>query len=218
MWMEEERRALSEYGKRLSAAGLTPGASGNLSVYDPAAGRMAVSPSGVPCGAFEPAWAAVLDGAGRVLEGWKPTSEWNLHQAFYRKYPKARAVVHTHSMYCTTFAVLHRPLEAVHYMIAAAGCAEIPVAPYRTFGTPELAEAAVNACGGGKAVLLANHGLVVWEESLERACALAEDLEFLAELQYHAACVGEPCVLGTRQMEMAFERFQTYGQPAQEQR
>ncbi|MCI9350016.1 MAG: aldolase [Oscillibacter sp.] len=217
MIMERERKALSEYGRRLSAAGLTPGTSGNLSVYDPETGRMAVSPSGRPCGEFSPESAAVLDETGRVLEGWKPTSEWSLHQAFYRRHPEARAVVHTHSMYCTTFAVLHRPLEAVHYMILSAGCDEIPWAPYRTFGTPELAEIAVETCGEGKAVLLANHGLVVWEESLEKACALAMDLEFLAELQYHASCIGEPVVLGPHQRELARERFKTYGQAEERQ-
>ena len=217
MIMERERKALSEYGRRLSAAGLTPGTSGNLSVYDPETGRMAVSPSGRPCGEFSPESAAVLDETGRVLEGWKPTSEWSLHQAFYRRHPEARAVVHTHSMYCTTFAVLHRPLEAVHYMILSAGCDEIPWAPYRTFGTPEMAEIAVETCGEGKAVLLANHGLVVWEESLEKACALAMDLEFLAELQYHASCIGEPVVLGPHQRELARERFKTYGQAEERQ-
>ena len=118
-----------------------------------------------------------------------------------------------HSMYCTVLACLGKPLEAVHYAIAAAGAARVPVAPYRLFGTPELAEAAVETCGEGKAVLLGNHGLVVWESSLPKAFALARDLEFTAELQWRAMAVGTPNILTDGQMAEALERFKTYGQP-----
>ena len=81
------------------------------------------------------------------------------------------------------------------------------------FGTPELAEAAVETCGEGKAVLLGNHGLVVWESSLPKAFALARDLEFTAELQWRAMAVGTPNILTDGQMAEALERFKTYGQP-----
>lgn len=84
---------------------------------------------------------------------------------------------------------------------------------YRLFGTPELAEAAVETCGEGKAVLLGNHGLVVWESSLPKAFALARDLEFTAELQWRAMAVGTPNILTDGQMAEALERFKTYGQP-----
>ena len=114
---------------------------------------------------------------------------------------------------CTVLACLGKPLEAVHYAIAAAGAARVPVAPYRLFGTPELAEAAVETCGEGKAVLLGNHGLVVWESSLPKAFALARDLEFTAELQWRAMAVGTPNILTDGQMAEALERFKTYGQP-----
>ena len=87
------------------------------------------------------------------------------------------------------------------------------MAPYRLFGSPELAEAAVEACGDGKAVLLANHGLVAWEGSLPKAFSLARDLEFTAELQWRAMAVGTPNILTDSQMAEALERFKTYGQP-----
>ena len=77
----------------------------------------------------------------------------------------------------------------------------------------ELAEAAVEACGDGKAVLLANHGLVAWEGSLPKAFSLARDLEFTAELQWRAMAVGTPNILTDSQMAEALERFKTYGQP-----
>ena len=144
MKLEQERELLTEYGRRMSRAGLSVGTSGNLSIYVPEAGLMAITPSGLDYEATTPADIVVMDLDAHVVEGErKPSSEWALHTAFYRQYPAARAVVHTHSMYCTVLACLGKPLEAVHYAIAAAGAARVPVAPHRLFGTPEMAEAAV---------------------------------------------------------------------------
>ena len=214
MKLEQERELLTEYGRRMSRAGLSVGTSGNLSIYVPEEGLMAITPSGLDYEATTPADIVVMDLDAHVVEGKrKPSSEWALHTKFYQRHPAARAVVHTHSMYCTTLACLGKPLEAVHYAIGAAGTARVPVAPYRLFGSPELAEAAVEACGDGKAVLLANHGLVAWEGSLPKAFSLARDLEFTAELQWRAMAVGTPNILTGSQMAEALERFKTYGQP-----
>ena len=214
MKLEQERELLTEYGRRMSRAGLSVGTSGNLSIYVPEEGLMAITPSGLDYEATTPADIVVMDLEAHVVEGErKPSSEWALHTKFYQRHPAARAVVHTHSMYCTTLACLEKPLEAVHYAIGAAGTARVPVAPYRLFGSPELAEAAVEACGDGKAVLLANHGLVAWEGSLPKAFSLARDLEFTAELQWRAMAVGTPNILTDSQMAEALERFKTYGQP-----
>ena len=214
MKLEQERELLTEYGRRMSRAGLSVGTSGNLSIYVPEEGLMAITPSGLDYEATAPADIVVMDLEAHVVEGArKPSSEWALHTKFYQRHPAARAVVHTHSMYCTTLACLGKPLEAVHYAIGAAGAARVPVAPYHLFGTPELAEAAVEACGDGKAVLLANHGLVAWEGNLPKAFSLARDLEFTAELQWRAMAVGTPNILTDSQMAEALERFKTYGQP-----
>ena len=214
MKLEQERELLTEYGRRMSRAGLSVGTSGNLSIYVPEDGLMAITPSGLDYEATTPADIVVMDLEAHMVEGErKPSSEWALHTKFYQRHPAARAVVHTHSMYCTTLACLGKPLEAVHYAIGAAGTARVPVAPYRLFGSPELAVAAVEACGDGKAVLLANHGLVAWEGSLPKAFSLARDLEFTAELQWRAMAVGTPNILTDSQMAEALERFKTYGQP-----
>ena len=61
-------------------------------------------------------------------------------------------------------------------------------------------------------MLLANHGLVCCGTGLKEAYALANELEFVAEIQYRALCVGKPNILSEAQMREAAERFQTYGQ------
>ena len=213
MKLQKQREQLVEYGRQMSAAGLSTGTSGNLSIYDPSEGLMAITPSGLDYFSLTPEDIVVTDLDAHVVEGkWKPSSEWALHTLFYRRHPVARAVVHTHSMYCTTLAVLGQSLRAVHYAIAAAGVAEVPCAPYRLFGTEELAKQAVETCGDGRAVLLGNHGLVAWGESLPDAYALARDLEFVAELQWRAAAGGTANVLTGEQMAAALKRFETYGQ------
>ena len=57
----------------------------------------------------------------------------------YAARPDINAVVHTHSLNATVLACAHKPIPAFHYMVAAAGGADIPLVPYATFGTPELA-------------------------------------------------------------------------------
>ncbi len=213
MLMQCEREALVEYGKKLSRAGLCPGTSGNLSVCDPESGLMAITPSGIDYFETRPEDIVITDLGGNIVDGArKPSSELNLHAAFYRRKPEIRAVVHTHSVFCTTLGIAGEPIRAVHFALGAANAREIPLAPYVTFGTKELAEVAVNFCGEGRAVLLANHGLVACGASLADAFGLAETLEYIAELQYRAICIGHMNVLTTEQMDAAIKRFGSYGQ------
>ncbi|MPM19998.1 L-fuculose phosphate aldolase [bioreactor metagenome] len=121
-------------------------------------------------------------------------------------------MVHTHSIYCTTFAVLGQPVRAVHYVIGDANTDTVLCAPYRTFGTVELAEAAIKVCGDSNAVLLANHGLVVCGGNIQSAYSLACNMEYIAELQYRAMCIGTPNILSKEKMDKVLEKFKTYGQ------
>ncbi|MBQ7174283.1 MAG: class II aldolase/adducin family protein [Lachnospiraceae bacterium] len=214
MLMKKERELIVEYGKKMSGAGLCPGTSGNVSIYDSETGLMAISPSGIDYFSTLPADVVVMDLNANVVDGGrKPSSEWALHTEFYRHKPYARAIVHTHSVYCTTFAVLGMPLKAVHYAIADAGAKEIPCAPYETFGTIELALAAVKACGESDAVLLGNHGIIACGRSIESAFSLARNCEYVAQLQYQAMCIGTPNVISGAKMDEAIEKFRSYGQP-----
>jgi len=215
MLLQEERELVVEYGKKMSAAGLSTGTSGNISIYNAEKGLMAISPSGMGYFDTRPEDVVVTDLEASIVEGSrKPSSEWALHTIFYKHKPAARSVVHTHSVYCTTFAALGMPLRAVHYVIGDANTAEVPCAPYETFGTVELAEAAMKVCGESNAVLLGNHGLVVCGGDIKSAYSLAVNMEFIAEIQYRAMCVGKPNILSDAEMATVMERFKTYGQPA----
>ena len=215
MVMETERQEIVEYGKRISSEGLAKGTAGNISIYDPDTGLMAVSPSGIGYFDTMPEDVVVMTLDGKIVDGArKPSSEYGLHAVIYRIKPEARAVVHTHSKYCTALACMREPLKPYHYGIAAAGTAAVPCAEYATFGTPELAEKVREAMGESRAVLLANHGLVACGADLDGAFSLAVNCEFCAELQWMCECAGENrgVVLSEQEMEAAMERFRSYGQ------
>ena len=213
----EEKKELVEFGKKMSAEGLSSGTSGNLSIYLKEEGVVLITPSGIGYFDTEPEDIVVMDLEGNIVEGSrKPSSEWHLHTLFYKNKPEARAVVHTHSKYCTTLSTLRMPIKAVHYVIADAGTDEVPCAPYRRYGTEELSKVAVESAGESNAVLLANHGIVVCGKNLKSAYGLAKGMEYVAEIQVTAMSVGEPVVLTKEEMEEVMEGFKTYGQVKRE--
>lgn len=213
----EEKKELVEYGKKMSSEGLSSGTSGNLSIYLKEEGVVLITPSGIGYFDTTPEDIVAMDLEGNIIEGTrKPSSEWHLHTLFYKNKPEARAVVHTHSKFCTTLATLRMPIKAVHYVIADAGTNEVPCAPYRRYGTEELAKVAVESAGESNAVLLANHGIVVCGKSLKSAYGLAKGMEYVAEIQVTAMSVGEPVVLSKEEMDEVLEGFKTYGQVKRE--
>ena len=213
--MQDEREQIVEIGKQMSLSGLCPGTSGNQSICNRELGLMAIKPSGVGYLETTPEDVVIMDLEGHVVDGKrKPSSEWDMHTVFYLNKPNVTAVVHTHSEFCTTFACLGMPIEAVHYVIADAHTNRIPCAPYHTFGTPELANDAIKYCGDSDAVLLANHGIIVSGTSLKGTFGLAKNLEFIAKLQYRAMCIGKPNILTEEEIAEVMESFKSYGQPA----
>ncbi len=213
MLLEKERRDIVEYGKKMISEGLTSGTSGNISIYNEEEKLMAISPSGIGYFETNPEDIVIMNLDGEVIEGnRKASSEWALHAAMYDAKANCRAVVHTHSMYCTVFASLRQPLKAVHYVIGDAGVAEVPCAPYETFGTKELAKSAARTIGNSDAVLLANHGMLACGSDIKNAYALASGMEYCAELQYRCMSIGKPVILDDKEMEIVMEKFKSYGQ------
>lgn len=207
-----QRQQIADYGRRLLADRLTTGTGGNLSVALRAEGVIAITPSGISYDEINVKDISLLDFDGRQLEGRPPSSEWYLHLALYRARPEINAVVHTHSRFATTFALLHEPLPACHYLIGVAQAKEIRIAPYATFGTEELARKTVAALGhNDRCILMANHGLIAVGEDLAQAYNTALYIEEVAELYYRARSLGTPVLLSDAEMDEALIRFRSYG-------
>lgn len=213
MLLPDQRAAVARACRELLATGLVRGTSGNVSVRDPASGTIAITPTGLGYTGMRDCDVAVLSGDGDQLDGdLRPTSEVALHLGIYRARPDVAAVVHTHSMFATTFAVLGEQIPAVHYLIVRAG-ESVPVAPYARYGTAELAESCVRTLGSGFAVLLANHGVVAVGADLAAAMAVADAVEYTAELAWRARQLGTPRLLDAGQLAAARAAFASYGQP-----
>ncbi len=179
--------------RRLAAAGLVRGTSGNVSVR--AGDLVAVTPTGAQLSTLEADQVAVVDLAGDQQDGaLAPTSELALHLSVYLARAEAGAVVHTHAPAATAIACVLDELPCVHYEMLLLG-GPVRVAPYVTFGTPELAESAVTALEGRTAALLGNHGTVTLGADLAGAVNATELLEWASDLFARASALGTPRAL-----------------------
>ena len=205
------RDELVSTAKRMSALGLTPGMSGNVSVRSPVG--MLVTPSGMPYPDMVADDCVEMQMDGKVRPGQHaPTTEWQLHRDILGARMDIQAIVHTHSLFCTTLSMLRRDIPAVHYMVVLAGSDAIPCAEYATFGSAKLALNAVSSLAGGNACLLANHGMVALGSTLAGALRLAAEVETLASQYWHAAQLGTPHVLDREELAEVRKRFSQYGQ------
>lgn len=211
--LEDERREVAAQVATL--AGLTPGRTGNCSVRR--GDRVAITPSGVPYDRIGPEDVPVVSLEGERLAGeHAPSSEAPMHRGIY-EHLGAGAVVHTHSPWVTTLAVLGEPLPPVHYMLALAG-GTVPVAAYATYGTPELAANAVEAMAAAdsSACILANHGLVATGPDLAAAVETAVAVESVARVYCQARALGEPEPLDGAELDRVAEKLAAYGPEAGE--
>ena len=190
------REQVAAASRRLAAEGLLVGTAGNVSVR--VGERVAVTASGVVLGGAtaDDVVLVTLDGA-RVAAGdggLVPTSELDLHLGVYADSPDVGAVVHTHAPYSTAVACVLDELPVLHYQHLLLGGA-VRVAPYATFGTPELAGFVRTALAGRQAALMANHGSVAVGATLAQAVEHAVLLEWLATLHHRASALGTPRAL-----------------------
>ncbi|HYF58475.1 MAG TPA: class II aldolase/adducin family protein [Burkholderiaceae bacterium] len=215
------RAALLEAARATHALGLNHGSAGNLSVrwHRGGADGLLVTPSALPwdrCGPDDLVWMSIArDGGEPIVDGdRRPTSEWRLHHDLHAGRPDVRAVVHAHAPHAAALSCLpqvqRHGLPAFHYMVAAAGGADVRCAPYATFGTGALSDRAIAALDGRRACLLAHHGLVAVGADLDGALALAVELEWLSRTYLLALQAGGAARLPDDEMARVLERFADY--------
>ncbi len=203
------REMLVEYGKMLVASGLVQGTWGNLSVRLDGE-HMLVTPSGLDYMRLAPADMVKVKIKTLEYEGdLKPTSEKGLHAAIYRNRPDVRAIIHTHSKYCSVFAAAHKDLPvpeqenpaahkdlpvpeqenpAAHKDLAAPFSNPVKLAAYALPGTKALMKNTAAAVGQNSGAIMANHGMIVCGDSLESAFQKAGALENLAGESLSTSC------------------------------
>ncbi|MEO6118694.1 MAG: class II aldolase/adducin family protein [Methylotenera sp.] len=212
--MQNSREQLLTISQQLSVSGLNRGTSGNVSIrVSNAAGQAGflITPSGMAVDKMTPIDMVWMDFAGNASGTRQPSSEWRFHLDILESRPEVNAVIHTHSMFASTFSTFRRDMPAFHYMIALAGGDSIRCAPYALFGSQQLSDNAVLALQGRKACLLANHGMIAVGESLEKAFYITQEVETLCEQYLRALQVGEPYILSQQEMIEVQEKFKEYG-------
>jgi L-fuculose-phosphate aldolase len=131
--------------------------------------------------------------AGDILVGDRArTSELFLHLAIYKANPRARAIVHCHPPYSTAYAAAAcaPPNDFITEFELFIG--PVAVAPYETPGTQAFAETVVPYVKKHNTVLLSNHGIVCWSDTVTHAEWLIEIIENYCKTFHIAQQIGKP--------------------------
>ncbi|HLI25341.1 MAG TPA: L-fuculose-phosphate aldolase [Acidimicrobiales bacterium] len=172
--------------------GLVEGTAGNISVRRPD-GTVVVTPSSVDYQTMTLDDLVVVDLDGTVVhaaDGRSPTSELQLHLACYRAFADISAVIHSHPVWATMFAVCRQPIPACIDEFTTYVGGDVRCAEYAASGTPEVGANAVVALEGRGAALLANHGMVAVGPSPARVLHIVALVERSAQIVWGARALG----------------------------
>jgi L-fuculose-phosphate aldolase len=152
---------------------------------------------------------------GTLLEGALPPIQGAvvaMHTAMYADRDDVGCVIHTHSPYATAYAVARRPIDVWIEALAMFGLADgVPVAGYGPRGSEEaIAEIRRAVRPGNPAVLLANHGVLVFHRTPELAVLVGGVVEEAAQASINAQALGGPVVIAEELRAAALQRAMSY--------
>lgn len=197
--LEKERLQVAKTALAMLQTGLVVNTSGNVSIR--VDDMIAITPSGLSYQKLEARDIPVVDMDGSPVSGdLLPSSETPLHLSVYAADPDAKAIVHTHSVYATAVSTLVKELPAIHYQVADLG-GPVPVAPYQTFGSPELAASVTHSIRGKTAALMQNHGSLTVGATVDQALGRAITLEWLCRVYLIASQSGTPSLIDDEELE-----------------
>lgn len=200
-------------------AGLVTMHSGNASGVDRARGFVVIKPSGMDYDKLTPELLVTVDLDGKRIrtgcagDDLKPSVDLPHHLFLYRNCDDVGGVVHTHSNYATSFALLGRPLPAYLTAMADEFGGEVPCVPYVDNQGDHIGEAIIKVRNRAPAVLLANHGVFTFGADVRAAFKAAVMLEDVSKTCHLALLLGKPQALAADEVEKWYERYHTtYGQ------
>jgi len=207
------KKKIIEIGLKMLKDGLVASTWGNVSMLENE-GNLLITPSGIPYDELAEEDLVLMDFSGVVLEGKrKPSSEYLLHSEIYQKRKDVKAIIHTHSLYASAYAVVGQPIPALIEDAAMVVGGRIEIAEYALPGTRALADNAAMFLADRNAVLLANHGLVSVGDSLEEAYKIALLVEKMAHIGVAAKSLGDPKEISEADVKYMCEKYKTcYGQ------
>jgi L-ribulose-5-phosphate 4-epimerase len=213
MLLEHLREIVWKCNLELPKNGLVKMTSGNVSGRDPETGLVVIKPSGYSYEEMTPAHMVVVDLDCRVVESdLKPSTDTEAHLYVYRQRPEVFGVVHTHSPYATSFAVLGQPIPACLTSSAMLG-GEIPLGGYTEIGGDDIGREIISKIGRCKAIIMQNHGVFTIGSSPQEATKMAVEVEEIAKIAHLAMALGRPILLSNDQIDYMVNLYQNiYGQ------
>jgi L-fuculose-phosphate aldolase len=195
------RRDIVRCGLLLHSCGFIAATDGNLSVrLDDE--RVLVTPTGMSKGMMKASDLVIVDMEGRKLKGRREaTSEIGMHLLIYHMRPDINAVVHAHPRTATGFAAAGIALDQPLVCEVVIGLGQIPLAPYGTPGTPELAGTLEPLIPDFDAILMANHGVVTYGCDLQSAYMKMETVEHFAQITLVTRLLGKQQLLAHSDLE-----------------
>lgn len=214
MSLKALKKAVWEANQGIFCAGLVTMHSGNASGIDRARGLVVIKPSGMDYEKMRPSDMVVTDLKGKSIDSkWKPSVDLPHHLYLYNHRPDIGGVIHTHSSYATSFAILGKSIPVYLTAIADEFGAEIPCVPYVDNQGDNIGKAILKHIGKSPAVLLANHGTFAVGKTPRDALKAAVMLEDVAQTVHLALLRGSPEPLPPSEVKKWFHRYHTaYGQ------
>ena len=152
---------------------------------------------------------------GSLLEGDLPPIQGAvvaMHTAMYADHPEVGCVLHTHSPHATAFAVANRPIGCWIEALAMFGLASgVPVATYGPRGSEQsVANIRAAITPGIPAVLLANHGVLVFHRAPDLAIMVGGIVEEAAQAAINAMSLGGPVEIPNEMRDAALQRAMSF--------
>lgn len=204
----EARKIMIDIGKRMYSRGVVAANDGNISILI-GKNQILCTPTGVSKGFMNEEDLIVIDFEENIIKGsMAPSSEMKMHIEVYKNNETAMSVVHAHPINATALAVSGISLMEPILTESVVVLGPIPLAPYATAGTPEVAEAVSPYCRDYNGVILANHGAAVWAETPMKAWYRMESLEQVAEIYIKSKfIIGKATALDDDSIEKLKERY-----------
>ena len=197
----EYRREIVSFGKMLHGRGYVAAMDGNLSVrLDDE--RILATPTAMSKGALRTSDLVIVDREGRRMAGrHNVSSEIAMHLLIYKLRPDVRGIVHAHPPTATGFAAAGMALNQPLVCEVVIGLGSIPLAKYGTPGTPELCESLEPLIPQYDAILMSNHGVVTYADTLCHAYMKMETVEHFAKIALVTHILGRQQPLGDQELE-----------------
>jgi len=195
------RERIVGYGKMLHQRGFVAAMDGNLSVRLDER-RVLCTPTAMSKGSMRPADLVIVGMDGHKISGKRDvSSEIGMHLLIYRLRPDVYGVVHAHPPTATGFAAAGIALNEPLVCEVVIGLGSIPLANYGTPGTPELADALAPLVPDYDAILMSNHGVVAYGDTLDHAYMKMETVEHFAQIALVTHLLGSRRPLGNQELE-----------------